>query len=166
MSEPAANECGGPDGHEWSEWLVDTDMVDTLGDCRELLEEGSRHLQDLVAAVDYLGRGVRPGFTVWDAIEEALRWAIDEHLAATAGAPDPETAIDRQDDVDHLGTQLQHLLAIVDDPRSPRGWKCDEFLQTAIRRWTDAMSQSFNSGFAWPPPLPRGQFPPGQGRGV
>mgnify|MGYP006883575816 CR=1 FL=1 len=29
---------------------------------------------DVVSAVDYLSRGHRPGLTVYDALEEALRW--------------------------------------------------------------------------------------------
>ena len=31
---------------------------------------------DVVSAVDYLSRGHRPGLTVYDALEEALRWHI------------------------------------------------------------------------------------------
>lgn len=162
MSEPAAGKHGAPDGHEWSEWLMDSDKVETLGNGRERLEDGSRHMQDLVAAVDYLRRGVRPGFTVWDAIEEALRWAINEHVAATTGALDPDTSGVAQDDIDPFGTQIQRILGILDDPRASRGWRCDEFFQAAVRRWTDEMSRFYNSGFAWPAPLHHEQFPPEQ----
>jgi hypothetical protein len=42
-------------------------------DAGEVLAEGGTWLLDVVAAVDHLGRGHRPGFTVWDALEEALR---------------------------------------------------------------------------------------------
>ena len=40
------------------------------------LAEGGTWLLDLVAAVDYLRRGIRPGITVWDALGESLRWLL------------------------------------------------------------------------------------------
>lgn len=58
----------------------------------ESLEEAGTWLLDLVAAVDHLRRGIRPGITVWDAIEEALRWhtpRTDEHDPAEPGWDDP-----------------------------------------------------------------------------
>jgi hypothetical protein len=41
----------------------------------EPLDEGGTWLLDLVSAVDHLRRGYRPGFTVWDALAEAIEWA-------------------------------------------------------------------------------------------
>ena len=38
----------------------------------ESLDEGGTWLLDLVSAVDHLRRGYRPGFTVWDALAEAI----------------------------------------------------------------------------------------------
>ena len=60
----------------------------------ESLDEGGTWLCDLVAAVDHLRRGLRPGITVWDAIEEALRWhtpTTDESDGTEPawGGPDP-----------------------------------------------------------------------------
>lgn len=43
----------------------------------EPLYDGGGLLLQLVAAVDYFQRGPRTGFTVWDAIDEALRWHGD-----------------------------------------------------------------------------------------
>ena len=41
----------------------------------EPLDEGGTWLLDLVSAVDHLRRGYRPGFTVWDALADAIEWA-------------------------------------------------------------------------------------------
>ena len=46
----------------------------------EDLTEGGSWLLELVAAVDFLGRGDRHGLTVWDALEEAMRWwSAEQH---------------------------------------------------------------------------------------
>ena len=42
----------------------------------EPLDEGGTWLLDLVSAVDHLRRGYRPGFTVWDALAEAIDWSV------------------------------------------------------------------------------------------
>ena len=62
---------------------------------REPLAEGGTWLLDLVAAVDHLRRGHRPGLTVWDALEEALRWTTSDDDAAW-DTPDPLAATLRQ----------------------------------------------------------------------
>lgn len=98
--------------------------------------DGGTWLLDLVAAVDHLRRGVRPGLTVWDAIEEALR----------AGEPD-------WDDPDPLRSTLTDLLS-----RTPRS--IDVELQVAIRRWVLAAAERFNDGHHWPHPVHRRGFPP------
>lgn len=97
--------------------------------------DGAAWLLDLVAAVDHLRRGLRPGLTVWDAIEEALR----------AGEPD-------WDDPDPLRTTLQDLLSRTSRP-------ADLELQAGIRRWVLATGQRFNDGHHWPHPIPRRGFP-------
>lgn len=55
----------------------------------EPLDEGGTWLLDLVSAVDHLRRGYRPGFTVWDALDEAIDWAnaaeADRPAATSAG---------------------------------------------------------------------------------
>lgn len=93
-------------------------------------------LLDLVAAVDYLRRGVRPGLTVWDAIEEALR----------DGEP-------QWDDPDPFRTALTELLDRTTGP-------VDVQLQSAIRRWVRAAGDRFNGGHHWPHPTSRRGFPP------
>jgi hypothetical protein len=84
-------------------------------------------MTELVAAVTWLQRGAMPGLTVWDAIEQALRWRSGTD--ADWREPDP------------LRAALQ--IAIV-NPRA-----LSDVLAEAIRSWLTATSQSFNDGIAW-----------------
>ena len=101
----------------------------------EPLDEGGTWLLDLVSAVDHLRRGYRPGFTVWDALAEAIEWA-----AAT-------TAEDGQRPRDFGGV----LTARPAD---------HEALQRAVRVWVLVMADRYNAGYRWPHPVPRTGFPP------
>lgn len=103
----------------------------------EPLDEGGTWLLDLVSAVDHLRRGYRPGFTVWDALAEAIEWAsgpsdAERDQAAAGGAS--ETAVTEQD---------RHTA-----------------LQRAVRTWAQAMADRYNSGYHWPHPAPRRAFLP------
>lgn len=102
------------------------------------LAEGATWLLDLVAAVDYLRRGIRPGITVWDALGESLRWLLAES--------DPEH-----------DTPVALAAAIVDamaaDVEAPIS------IQTAIRRWVLTMADRYNDGHQWPHPAARRGFP-------
>lgn len=56
----------------------------------EPLGEGGTWLLDLVSAVDHLRRGYRPGFTVWDALAEAIDWPnVVEIAGPTSAAAGP-----------------------------------------------------------------------------
>lgn len=112
------------------------------GDDGESLNEGGTWLLDLVAAVDHLNRGHRPRLTVWDAIEEAIRWHTQS---------DGEPAWDEPDPLRH---SLAHLLA---DSGSQR---VTVELQVAIRRWVTSHAERFNDTSHWPHPAPRRGFPP------
>ena len=103
-----------------------TEDLDAAG---EPLDEAGSLLILLVAAVDYLRRGVRPGFTVWDAFEEALRWQlnVDEDWTAT----------------DPLGRVLRMTLGS-DDHKSI----ADAF-GIAVRRWVQASAAIHNDGLTW-----------------
>lgn len=95
----------------------------------EPIDEAGSVLIQLVAAVDYLRRGIRPGFTVWDAFEEALRWhaGIDEDWTAR----DP-------------------LLRTINLSFTPQGQpSASEILNLAIRRWVEASGAALNDGFPW-----------------
>lgn len=52
----------------------------------EPLDEGGTWLLDLVSAVDHLRRGYRPGFTVWDALAEAIEWPNVVEITGPASA--------------------------------------------------------------------------------
>lgn len=120
-------------------WLVTHDEHGADG---EDLAEGGTWLLDLVAAVDHLRRGHRPGLTVWDAIEEALRWSLpsDDSDGLPPPAHDP----------------LQDTLRRFVDSDGPT----TERLQAAVRRWVVAMADRFNDGHHWPHPAARRGFPP------
>jgi hypothetical protein len=90
-------------------------------------DNGIALMTELVAAVSWLRRGAMPGLTVWDAIEQALRWRSGTD--ADWREPDP------------LRAALQ--VAIV-SPYSLSG-----VLAEAIRSWLAATSQWFNDGIDW-----------------
>jgi hypothetical protein len=101
----------------------------------EPLDEGGTWLLDLVSAVDHLRRGYRPGFTVWDALAEAIEWAT------------PTTAEDGPLPRDFGGVFTA----------CPAG---HEALQHAVRMWVLVMADRYNSGRHWPHPTPRRTYPP------
>lgn len=109
----------------------------------ETLAEGGTWLLDLVAAVDHLRRGHRPGFTVWDALEEALSWS-------TATNPDDDTT---SDITDPLAGTLRGFLNQADAPVATQ-------IQAAVRRWVLTMAERYNNGHHWPHPTARRGFPP------
>lgn len=107
----------------------------------------------VVAAVDYLSRGHRPGFTVWDAVEEALRWYTahlvaghDDALAAVVAAELP------WDDPDPLLTVLErfveHQPPVADEGEGASA----EAINVALTDWLCAMANDYNEGhrFAMP----------------
>lgn len=106
----------------------------------EPLEEGGTWLLDVVAAVDYLRRGIRPGITVWDALEEALRWTVDD-------------ADDWDDTTDPLGMAIIEALAASNHDAATT-------IQAAIRHWGATMADRYNDGHHWPHPVARRGFPP------
>ena len=124
------------------------------GPMSEDLTEGGSHLLDLVAAVDFLRRGDRHGLTVWDALEEALRWWTAEQASAVAGVSDPELADLVWGDSDPLRSSLTHLLAATDTVAT------DVAIQQAVRRWAATMSSLYNDGAPWPDPSSRQTLPP------
>lgn len=101
---------------------------------------------EVVAAVDYLSRGHRPGFGVWDAVEEALRWYTahlvagdDEVLVAAAAGELP------WDDPDPLRTALERLVQ-----HHPSAGEADENCASAVDAalvdWLIAMAFEHNDG--------------------
>lgn len=119
----------------------DTDAFDAIED----LAQGGTWLLDLVAAVDDLRRGHRPGLTVWDAFSEALNWYVD-------GSADdrihPAIAERSQ-----TGARIWMLGQDTDMRGAIRA-------QVALRRWIGAMATRYNGGQHWPHPAPGRGFPP------
>lgn len=101
---------------------------------------------EVVAAVDYLSRGHRPGFTVWDAVEEALRWYTaylvagdDVGLAAMAAAELP------WDDPDPLRTALERLVAHHPPADDGEGTSA-EAIHAALTDWLRVTAHDCNDG--------------------
>jgi hypothetical protein len=119
-----------------SHWFA-SDDGDTHG---EALADGGTWLLDLVAAVDHLRRGHRPGFTVWDALEEALRWTL------------PGDGDEPWESADPLRETLRRF--VTNPAPTPDG------VQAAARRWVTTMADRYNDGHHWPHPVARRGFPP------
>lgn len=102
--------------------------IDDLEPAAEPLDDGGILLMQLATAVEYLRRGIRPGFTVWDAIEEATRW----HAGLE---PDWESR-------DPLARALTSALA---DTRLGAA----ETLSMALRHWLSAAGEAFNDSLPW-----------------
>jgi hypothetical protein len=100
--------------------LLDSDGV-AAGD-------GIALMTDLVAAVSWLRRGAMPSLTIWDAIDQALRWQSE----TTAGWSEP----------DPLRSALKIAIA---DTRLPVA----RLLDAALRSWLAATTQSLNDSVAW-----------------
>lgn len=99
---------------------------------------------EVVAAVDYLSRGHRPGFGVWDAVEEALRWYTahlvagdDDALAASAAAELP------WDDPDPLRTALE-LLVLHCPPAAESEGTSSDAMHAALADWLLVMAHEYN----------------------
>ncbi len=84
--------------------------------------------------------------TVWDAIEEALRW----HTPSADGQQPDEPG---WGDPDPLRTTLIRFLQRATGPASAEA-------QVAVRHWIVAMAARYNDGHLWPHPAPRRSFPP------
>jgi hypothetical protein len=91
-------------------------------------DDGITLMTELVAAVTWLRRGAITGLTVWDAIEQALRWQSE--TTTDWREPDP------------LRAALRIAIA---ETRSPVA----HVLEAALRSWLNATSQSFNDSVAW-----------------
>jgi hypothetical protein len=101
------------------------DLLDSYG---APADDGIVLMTELIAAVSWLRRDAMPCLTIWDEIDEALRW--QSKTTADWREPDP------------LRRALQIAIA---DTRSPVA----SVLEAALRSWLTATSQSFNDDVAW-----------------
>ena len=106
---------------------------------------------DVVSAVDYLSRGHRTGLTVYDALEEALRW----HSAWPVAFRDEESLPSGAtklpwDDPDPLRTAVQQLVA--DNPSAEQDATISTAVHHALASWVHHMSVTFNDDRRWAHP--------------
>lgn len=150
---------------------ADSDAVDDTGakaPGEDLLEvhddpyavdpaDATDQMLEVIAAVDFLRRGDRPGITLWAAIDEALRWWVSERTALLDGYTAPELRSTRLGDGDPLQATLTQLIATAgqDEPVP-----ISTALQQALRRWSTVMADRYNGQHPWPPPASRVPFPP------
>lgn len=116
----------------------------------EDLNLGGTWLIELVTAVDFLRRGDRHGFTVWDAIEEAVRLWVAERVSTIHGVPDPDFAELGWADPTALARSLSRMLDVLDlEPPVTAAVA----MQEAIRRWLDVMASVHNAGWIFAIPM-------------
>jgi hypothetical protein len=110
----------------------------------EDLDDGTYWILQLVAAVDFLRRGDRHAFTVWDAFEEALTWWTAAHQEPIPEATD-------SDDETCLQTAITRFLRLADQ----LDVDASEGVQQAVRHWVETIGQLYNYGRRWPHPVAR-----------
>jgi hypothetical protein len=114
---------------------------------------------DVVAAVDYLRTTHRLGFTVWEAVEEAIRWWTIDYTTPTDDLPDAAFAALPWEDPDPLRSTLERLLSVA----APVGITDDHnlaaILSGALAVWVDRMSILYNDGHKFSNPAPRVGWP-------
>ncbi len=107
---------------------------------------------EIVAAVDYLSRGHRPGFTVWDAVEEELRCYTaylvagdDAELAVIASAELPWA------DPDPLRSALERF--VEHSPGTADGDdSTTDLLHAALVDWLRVIESQHNDGHKFQAP--------------
>ena len=119
---------------------------------RDAYPPSSQVWLDVISAVDYLSRGPRPALTIYDALEEALRWhtaaliaGVDDGFAALAVGQLP------WDDPDPLRTALDGLVA--HQPSAEEGPTSDRTIHSALGAWADQMAAEYNDGHRWASPI-------------
>ena len=81
-------------------------------------------LLDLVAATDYLSTTHRLGLTVWEAVEEALRWWTTDRVTSPGELPDSDFAdLPWPDDPDPLRPQSAACSPPPAPPTAPTAWR-------------------------------------------
>lgn len=89
---------------------------------------------DLVAATDYLSATHRLGMTIWEAVEEAIRWWTTDRLTLPGELPDGAfTELPWGDDPDPLRTSVERLLASTSEAAAPTAWSSG---RSSPPRWT------------------------------
>jgi hypothetical protein len=117
-------------------------------------DDGGEWLE-VVSAVVYLTEMHRPGLTVWDALDEAIRWWTAELLDPRDGfAPAVRYELPWHDP-DPLRSTLERLLAAVAPADAPGGHPLSDALRAALTVWVAAMANEFNDGHRFTQPRSR-----------
>jgi hypothetical protein len=114
---------------------------------------------DVVAAVDYLSTTHRLGFTVWEAVEEAIRWWTIDYTTPTDDLADAAFAELPWDDPDPLRSTLERLLGVVAPAGVTDGHDLAAVLSSALLVWVDRMTILYNDGHRFSHPTPRHGWP-------
>jgi hypothetical protein len=101
---------------------------------------------EVVSAVDYLTEMHRPGLTVWDALDEAIRWWTAELLDPRDGFTPSARYELPWHDPDPLRSTIERLLAAVGPADAPGGHPLPDVLRAALAAWVAAMADEFNDG--------------------
>ncbi len=129
---------------------------------RDRVEDESRVWLDVISAVQYLSATARPGFTVGDAVAEAVQEALLVGLPETRWGDLTTSERDERipvEELDSLLWSLQRLVAM-----SPAGLVGSPStavrLTASLRAWSLRMSEVFNDSAAWPHPVPENGWEP------
>jgi hypothetical protein len=114
---------------------------------------------DVVAATDYLAATHRLGITIWEAVEEAIRWWTTDRLTLPGELPDAAFSDLPWDDPDPLRTAIERLLASTSGAGGPDGVELGTILTTALDAWVRKMADQYNDGHRFAHPAPRHGWP-------
>jgi hypothetical protein len=109
---------------------------------------------EVVATVDYLSVTHRFGLTVWDALEEAIRWWTADRLD-DGNAP---TELP-WDDPDPLRSTIERLLGAVAAVGTLDGAPLPNVLTEALSTWLVRMADRHNDGHRFAHPAPATGWP-------
>ena len=115
---------------------------------------------DTVAAIDYLGATHRLGLTVWDALEEAIRWWTADSVDPPDSRPVAPISDLPWDDPDPLRSTLERLLRSAAPIGVADGHTMSAILTSALGAWVERMAVTYNDGHGFSSPAPRVGWPP------
>jgi hypothetical protein len=110
---------------------------------------------EVVSAVDYLAAVHRPGFTVWDALDEAVRWWTAELLDPRHGFPDRRPGELPWHDPDPLRSTIEVLLGAVAPAIGNDIPGIADAFTAALASWLAVTADEFNDGDPFGPPAAR-----------
>jgi hypothetical protein len=114
---------------------------------------------DVVAAVDYLSATHRLGLTVWEAVEEAIRWWTFDYITPTDDLSDAAFAELPWDDPDPLRSTLERLLGLAAPVGITDGQDLAAVLSSALAVWVDRMAIVYNDSHTFSHPAPNDGWP-------